>query len=34
MFGFASCERMSSASRPPTRKKMNADAPYRMPIRL
>jgi hypothetical protein len=32
--GFASCQRISSASRPPIRKKRNAVAPYRMPIRL
>ena len=32
--GRASCRRMSSASMPPIRKKMKAEVPYRMPIRL
>ena len=32
--GRASCRRMISASMPPTRKKMNAEVPYRIPIRL
>ena len=32
--GAASCSRMIRASMPPTRKKMNALVPYRMPIRL
>src|SRR5438093_7668785 len=32
--GFISWTRMISASRPPSRKKMNSVAPYRMPIGL
>src|SRR6476660_3982552 len=33
-FGRASCERISSASSPPTRKKKNEVTKYRTPIRL
>ena len=32
--GRASCSRMIRASMPPTRKKMKAEVPYRIPIRL
>ena len=32
--GIASCDRINSASDPPTRKKKNAATPYMMPIFL
>ena len=34
LLGVASWMRISSASMPPRRKKMNAPTPYMMPIRL
>ena len=34
LLGVHNCSRMTSASRPPMTKKVPADTPYRMPMRL